>query len=83
MVRAWYRWLGRCSAEGEGGDRASVAAAATLCTAPAGSWTSTVQRLLEHVRSHGVNFLPRPLGVDEHGREVLTYLPGTVPTYPL
>jgi len=30
-----------------------------------------------------VTFLPRPLGVDAQGREVLTHLPGTVPGYPL
>lgn len=49
----------------------------------AGAWTPTIHRLLEHVGGQGITWLPRPLGVDERGREVLTYLPGTVPAYPM
>lgn len=49
----------------------------------AGPWTPTVHRLLEHLHARGTTWLPRPLGTDEQGREVLTYLPGTVPTYPM
>lgn len=49
----------------------------------AGPWTPTVHRLLEHLAAAGIDWLPRPLGVDEQGREVLTYLPGTVPAYPM
>ncbi len=49
----------------------------------AGPWTPTIHRLLDHLHSSGVTWLPRPAGLDEHGREILTYLPGTVPGYPL
>jgi len=49
----------------------------------AGPWTPTIHRLLEHLASAGIDCLPRPLGFDERGREVLPYLPGTVPAYPL
>lgn len=49
----------------------------------AGPWTPTMHRLLHHLGKAGIDCLPRPLGFDEQGREVLTYLPGTVPTYPL
>lgn len=49
----------------------------------AGPWTPTIHRLLKHVGCHGITWLPRPLGVDERGREVLTYMPGTVPSYPM
>jgi hypothetical protein len=49
----------------------------------AGAWTPTIHRLLEHVAARGIHWLPRPLGVDEQGREVLTFLPGTVPAYPM
>jgi Ser/Thr protein kinase RdoA (MazF antagonist) len=49
----------------------------------AGPWTPTIHRLLHHLRERGITWLPRPLGLDEQGREVLTYLPGTVPNYPL
>lgn len=48
-----------------------------------GPWTATIHRLLDHLHENGVNGLPRPLGFDEQGREVLTYLPGTVPSYPM
>lgn len=49
----------------------------------AGPWTPTSHRLLEHLHRCGVAFVPRPLGMDEAGREVLTHLPGEVPTYPM
>ena len=49
----------------------------------AGPWTPTVHRLLDHLHGRGVTWLPRPVGRDELGREVLTHLPGTVPAYPL
>ena len=48
-----------------------------------GPWTPTIHRLLEHLADKGIDCLPRPLGFDELGREILTYLPGTVPSYPL
>lgn len=41
--------------------------------------TATTQRLLAHVRSRGVDWVPEPLGLDEQGREVLSFIPGDVP----
>lgn len=38
----------------------------------------TVQHLLKHVRARGVSWVPEPLGFDEQGREVLSFLPGEV-----
>ena len=49
----------------------------------AGPWTPTVHRLLDHLHRAGVTFVPRALGMDEAGREVLSHLPGWVPTYPV
>jgi len=49
----------------------------------AGPWTPTVHRLLDHLHSKGVDWLPRVLGLADDGREVLTFLPGVVPNYPL
>jgi hypothetical protein len=49
----------------------------------AGPWTPTIHRLLEHLAARGIDWLPRPLGFDEAGREVLTFLPGSVPSYPM
>ncbi|MDH2444047.1 phosphotransferase [Amnibacterium sp. CER49] len=49
----------------------------------AGPWTPTVHALLRHVRDRGVVVLPEVLGMDDEGREVLTFLPGVVPAYPM
>jgi hypothetical protein len=45
----------------------------------AGPWTPAVHRLLAHVRAKGVLWVPEPFGLDEAGREVLSYIPGQVP----
>ncbi|MDQ4007094.1 MAG: aminoglycoside phosphotransferase family protein [Actinomycetota bacterium] len=45
---------------------------------PTGPWTPAVHALLDHLREHGVPGVPRVLGYDERGREMLTYLPGQV-----
>ena len=45
---------------------------------PAGPWTPAVHALLVHLHAVGFRGAPRPLGIDERGREVLTFLPGTV-----
>lgn len=49
----------------------------------AGAWTPSVHRLLEHLGAHGVPGVPKPQGLDQHGREVLEFLPGEVPSYPM
>lgn len=41
-----------------------------------GRWTSSVQALLAHLAERGFEGAPRPLGTDEQGREVVSYLPG-------
>lgn len=48
-----------------------------------GPWTPTVHRLLRHLRAQGVPGLPAPVAVDEHGREIVAYLPGVVPQDPM
>jgi hypothetical protein len=45
---------------------------------PAGAWTPAVHALLAHLHDAGFRGAPRPLGIDEHGREVLSFVPGTV-----
>jgi hypothetical protein len=44
----------------------------------AGPWTPSVHALLEHLHNVGFEAAPRPLGIDELGREVLSYVPGKV-----
>jgi Phosphotransferase enzyme family len=47
-----------------------------------GPWTPAVHGLLRHLQARGFQGAPRVLGLDEQGREVLTYLEGEVPAYP-
>jgi hypothetical protein len=42
----------------------------------AGYWTPAVHALLDHLASVGFAEAPRALGIDERGREVLSFLPG-------
>lgn len=41
-----------------------------------GSWTAAVHALLAHLAANGFTGAPRPLGIDDQGREVLTFLEG-------
>lgn len=43
---------------------------------PAEPWTPTVHALLRHLEAVGFPYAPRPLGFDEQGREVLTFISG-------
>jgi len=51
----------------------------------AGPWTPTIHRLLRHLHGRGIAWVPRPLGMTDEPepREVLTFLPGTVPQDPM
>lgn len=66
-----------------GGNMSEVVRRGQAVHRTTGPWTPTIHRLLDHFHARGVEWLPRPLGFDERGREVLTYLPGTVPSYPM
>jgi aminoglycoside phosphotransferase (APT) family kinase protein len=50
---------------------------------PVRPFTATVQAYLAHLRSAGFTGAPVPLGIDDQGREVLSYVPGEVPHDPL
>jgi hypothetical protein len=49
---------------------------------PAAPWTPVVQQWLAHMRDSGFTGAPRPLGFDEHGREVLAFIEGDVLAIP-
>jgi hypothetical protein len=49
---------------------------------PPGPWTPAVQAFLEHLRAAGFTRAPRPLGLDEHGREMLEFIEGEVLAIP-
>jgi len=59
-----------------GGTLNAVVRVADTVRRPAGDWTPTIHALLRHVRDRGFDLAPEPLGVDELGREILTYIPG-------
>ena len=50
---------------------------------PLRPFSLTVQAYLAHLRDVGFTGAPLPLGVDEQGREVLSFVPGGVPDNPL
>jgi 8-oxo-dGTP diphosphatase len=45
---------------------------------PTGPWTPAVHHLLDHLHAAGLRAVPEVLGTDARGREVLSYLGGTV-----
>lgn len=44
-----------------------------------GPWSPAVQALLQHLEAAGYDAAPRFLGIDEQGREMLSYVEGHVP----
>ncbi|GAA3224270.1 phosphotransferase enzyme family protein [Oerskovia jenensis] len=66
-----------------GGNSTTVVRRGDTVRRTAGPWTPTIQALLRHLRAQGVTGVPEPLGTDEQGREVLSFLPGDVAHYPL
>ncbi|WP_425360507.1 phosphotransferase enzyme family protein [Candidatus Tisiphia endosymbiont of Ceraclea dissimilis] len=50
---------------------------------PAGFWTKQVHNLLDHIRSEGFLSAPKPVGFDNSGREIVSFLKGEVSNYPL
>ncbi|GAA3851220.1 aminoglycoside phosphotransferase family protein [Saccharothrix violaceirubra] len=45
---------------------------------PSGPWTPAVHALLDHLHAVGFTAAPKPLGIDDQGREVLSFVPGDV-----
>ncbi len=46
------------------------------------SWTENVHRLLHHLRESGFYAAPLPIGFDEKGKEIVTYIPGKNGEFP-
>lgn len=61
-----------------GGNVADVVRIGTTVRRPKGAWTPEVHRLLDHLRVRGLRGVPDVFGIDTRGREVLTYLSGSV-----
>ena len=62
-----------------GGNSTPVQRVGETVRRTAGPWTPTLHRLLAHVIRRGVSWVPNPLGMDDSGREILSYLEGEVP----
>lgn len=43
---------------------------------PVGPWTPTIHAFLRHIRGSGFTAAPEVVGIDDQGREILTYIPG-------
>ena len=66
-----------------GGNVGGAVRAGATVRRTAGAHTATVQALLAHLRASGFAGAPEPLGIDARGREVLGFVAGDVPQYPL
>jgi aminoglycoside phosphotransferase (APT) family kinase protein len=69
------------SARGEllaGGNMEPVVRVDDTVRRVAGPWTPAVHGLLRRYEGAGIGEAPRALGIDGHGREVLTFIPGEV-----
>jgi len=64
-----------------GNTHAAVVRAGDTVRRPTGPWTPAIHDLLRHLERRGFGGAPRVLGIDEEGREVLTFLAGEV-VYP-
>jgi Phosphotransferase enzyme family len=60
-----------------GGRNSGAVRVGSTVRRPAGSQTPAVQALLRHLEAVGFAGAPRALGIDEAGREVLTYVEGS------
>jgi hypothetical protein len=65
-----------------GGNMTSVSRVGATVRREAGPWTKQVHFVLAHLRARGIQEVPAPLGFDQHGREILTFIPGLVGHFP-
>jgi hypothetical protein len=66
-----------------GGNMGRVVRTGDRVTRDAGAWTPAVHQLLTHLQAAGVAGVPTPHDTTEDGREVVGFLEGAVPAYPM
>jgi len=66
-----------------GGNMTAVVRVGNTVRRGAGPWTPTIHAFMRHLRSSGFETVPEPLGIDDRGREIISFLPGAPLTYPL
>ncbi len=59
-----------------GGNMTVVTRVGNTVRREANPWTPQIHKLLAHLRAKGIAEVPAPLGFDEQGREILTFIPG-------
>ena len=59
-----------------GGNLSAVVRVGDTVRRPSGPWTPAVHALLSHLEARGFDAAPRPLGFDDQGREILSYVAG-------
>ncbi|MEP6624616.1 MAG: phosphotransferase [Acidimicrobiia bacterium] len=59
-----------------GGNVGTVVRVGDTVRRATGPWTPAVHELLRHLEQVGFEYSPRVLGIDERGREILTYIEG-------
>ncbi|MCW2504755.1 MAG: aminoglycoside phosphotransferase family protein [Actinomycetia bacterium] len=67
----------------EGGNVSTVVRIGETVRRTTGPWTPAVHALLKHLESVGYTGAPRAFGIDERGREILSYIEGECGDYPL
>ncbi|KAB2361764.1 phosphotransferase [Actinomadura montaniterrae] len=60
----------------DGGNTTGATRTGNTVRRATGPWTPAVHALLAHLAAEGFTAAPRPLGIDERGREILTFLDG-------
>jgi Ser/Thr protein kinase RdoA (MazF antagonist) len=66
-----------------GGNMTAVVRVGDTVRRSAGPWTPTIHAFMRHLRAAGFAMVPEPLGIDDRGREIISFLPGAPATYPL
>lgn len=64
------------------GDVSTVVRSGDAVLRTVGPWSPAVHALLRYLEDTGFAGAPRLLGIDEHGREMLTFIPGDVFRHP-
>jgi Phosphotransferase enzyme family len=59
-----------------GGNAGGATRVGNTVRRPIGAWTPAVHALLAHLHAVGFDRCPLPHGIDDQGREILSYLPG-------
>jgi hypothetical protein len=76
---AWIKDIAPGSPLGGGNVSPGVVRVGDTVRRPIGPHTAAGPALLSYLHAAGFAGAPRPLGIDEQGREVLSFIPGTVP----